>query len=359
VKRVAWLLGCWVAVACTTARDPGVSSTPDAAWTAPASAVPPPIPKPAAADLGDLDMARAIDLALQNNPDTRASWLQARQAQDVVGSRRSAYYPEVDLNASYTRSRQATQGGRTIFNSTTFGPQVVLTYLLFDFGGRAAQVEEARQALIAADFTHNQQIQNVILQTEQRQNVLVVPLNRHLAWMTEKFIRLVGVHASSSGGVVSLSGFAVEMAKDVAKSLHVDLEYVETSFKTVVLDIQSGKCQVFFGFNATPERALAIDFAGPLYTLGFGALDRPGFVPKGDHWADLNDSSIRVCYAVGNSSEQQIKRFAPKSTQVALPKSDDCALAIMSGRADRYIDGVMGAMGARAKRTTGAAGAAG
>jgi exosortase H (IPTLxxWG-CTERM-specific) len=43
------------------------------------------------------------------------------------------------------------------------------------------------------------------------QNVLVVPLNRHLAWMTEKFIRLVGVHASSSGGVVSLSGFAVEI----------------------------------------------------------------------------------------------------------------------------------------------------
>ena len=43
------------------------------------------------------------------------------------------------------------------------------------------------------------------------QNVLVVPLNRHLAWMTEKFIRLVGVQASSSGGVVSLSGFAVEI----------------------------------------------------------------------------------------------------------------------------------------------------
>jgi polar amino acid transport system substrate-binding protein len=85
--------------------------------------------------------------------------------------------------------------------------------------------------------------------------------------------------------------------------------------------------------------------------LGFGALDRPGFVPKGDHWADLNDPSIRVCYAVGNSSEQQIKRFAPKSTQVALPKSDDCALAIMSGRADRYIDGIMGTMGARAKNS--------
>lgn len=43
------------------------------------------------------------------------------------------------------------------------------------------------------------------------QNVLVVPLNRHLAWMTEKVLRLVGVSASSAGAVVSLSSFAVEI----------------------------------------------------------------------------------------------------------------------------------------------------
>jgi exosortase H (IPTLxxWG-CTERM-specific) len=43
------------------------------------------------------------------------------------------------------------------------------------------------------------------------QNFLVVPLNRHLAWMTEKIIRLAGVTASSSGGVVSVGSFAVEI----------------------------------------------------------------------------------------------------------------------------------------------------
>jgi exosortase H (IPTLxxWG-CTERM-specific) len=43
------------------------------------------------------------------------------------------------------------------------------------------------------------------------QNVLVVPLNRHLAWMSEKLLQLGGVHAFSSGGVVSLGGFAVEI----------------------------------------------------------------------------------------------------------------------------------------------------
>ena len=172
MRQVAGLLGCSVAAcvlltACSTARDPGTSSAPAAAWTPPASAVPRPLPQRQPADLGNLTMPRAIDLALQNNPVTRAAWLEARAARAVMGSSRSAYYPEVDLNATYNQSRQATQGGRTIFNSTTFGPQLVLTYLLFDFGGRAAVVEEARQALIAADFSHNQQIQNVILQTEQ------------------------------------------------------------------------------------------------------------------------------------------------------------------------------------------------
>lgn len=144
-------------------------------------------------------------------------------------------------------------------------------------------------------------------------------------------------------------GFAVEMAKDVAKSMRVEADFIETSFKTVVLDIQSGKCHAFFGFNATPERALAIDFAGPLYTLGFGALDRKGWNAPGNRWADLNDASIRVCYSMGNSSEQQIKRFAPKATRVALEKSDDCVLALQAGRVDRYIDGIMGSLGSLQK----------
>lgn len=147
----------------------------------------------------------------------------------------------------------------------------------------------------------------------------------------------------------SWHGFAVEMAKDVAKSMRVESAFIETSFKTVVLDLQSGKCHAFFGFNATPERALAIDFAGPLYTLGFGALDRKGWTAPGNRWSDLNDPSVRVCYSMGNSSEQQIKRFAPNGKRVALEKADECVLALQAGRVDRYIDGIMGILGARQK----------
>ena len=170
MRQVAgrWSVVGLVALAsCASARDPGTSATPAAPWTAPASAVPPALPKDELDASGPLMLSRAVDIALANNPATRTAWLQARAAQAALGAARSAYYPELDLNASYNRSRQAVQGGLNVFDSTTFGPSLALTYLLFDFGGREAVVEEARQTLIAADFTHNLQIQNVVLETQQ------------------------------------------------------------------------------------------------------------------------------------------------------------------------------------------------
>jgi polar amino acid transport system substrate-binding protein len=198
-----------------------------------------------------------------------------------------------------------------------------------------ALVGAAMVAMIGPSIAHAQSASSWNeIQSGKKLTACVVPAYQPYSWK------------DASG---TWHGFAVEMAKDVAKSLRAEPQYVETSFKTVVLDIQSGKCHAFFGFNATPERALAIDFAGPLYTLGFAAIDRQGFSPKGDLWSDLNDASIRVCYAVGNSSEQQIKRFAPNATTVALPQADECVLALQAGRVDRYIDGVMGILGAKAK----------
>jgi exosortase H (IPTLxxWG-CTERM-specific) len=43
------------------------------------------------------------------------------------------------------------------------------------------------------------------------QERVVAPLNRHLAWMTERMLWLAGVHAWSTGPVVALPGFAVEI----------------------------------------------------------------------------------------------------------------------------------------------------
>jgi len=172
------------------------------------------------------------------------------------------------------------------------------------------------------------------IMSSKKMEVCVVPAYPPYSWK------------DSSG---TWQGFSVEMAKDVAKTLHVDPVYVDSSLQTVVLDLQSDKCKLFFAFNATPERALAVDFAGPVYTLGFLLLGRKGWKPPGDHWADVNTPDVRICYNIGNSSEQQLKRLAPKAQLTALAVPNDCVLAALSGRVDAMIDGVMGVLGAKQK----------
>jgi outer membrane protein len=155
-------------IADPSAHGVGTPSTPSAAWTPPANAVPPPAPHPSDVMLppagGPLELAQIIDLALSNNPLTRTTWLEARLSEASLGSIRAAYMPTVDLDASLARARTSA-GARAA--TTLNGPALSLDYLLFDFGGRNAAADAARQTLVAAGYTHNQAIQDVMLGVEQ------------------------------------------------------------------------------------------------------------------------------------------------------------------------------------------------
>src|SRR5262245_6654916 len=76
------------------------------------------------------------------------------------------------------------------------------------------------------------------------------------------------------------SGMAVEMAKNIASSFDAKLEYLESTYGNSVLDLQSGKIDLAFALNPTPQRALVIGFSRPVFMHGFGTVAKPGFEPK-------------------------------------------------------------------------------
>jgi TolC family type I secretion outer membrane protein len=220
--------------------DVSTSKSPDQPWVAPANAVPPARPAERAALPANLapgatiTLPQVIDVALTNNPATREAWLNARAAEAALGSRRSAYLPEVDLNANVTRQKSATQGGRSIFLQTSYGPQLALSYLLFDFGGRAAQVEEARQGLIAADFEHNQAIQDVILRTEQAYYGYLdarALLESQDATIKERQTQLNAAEARHDAGVATIAD--VLQAKTALSQAQLTRESIEGNLRTI------------------------------------------------------------------------------------------------------------------------------
>jgi len=152
---------------------PATAPAPAVAWAppTPAAAIPEKtgriIPIEQVRDkLGKFTLADAVHIALQNNPATRVAWADARAAAARYGSARGAWYPKVDLNGTLYYEKDITTKDQPGGSSTDISATASLSYLLFDFGGRSAVVEESRQSLLAADWTQNAVMQNTVLQAE-------------------------------------------------------------------------------------------------------------------------------------------------------------------------------------------------
>lgn len=118
---------------------------------------------------GIYDLPALIDLALAQNPATRAAWEAARADEGGLGRAKAEDYPHVRFSAN---------GGINNFPfpipNETFEirnrlvlPQVEVAYTLLDFGRRSATAEQAKQQLIAANFAFNRNIQQVVFGVEE------------------------------------------------------------------------------------------------------------------------------------------------------------------------------------------------
>ena len=143
-------------------------------------------------------------------------------------------------------------------------------------------------------------------------------------------------------------GALVEMAKDVAKEMKVDLNLVEVGgWSELVLAISTGKVDMAAGMQATPVRATAIDFAGPIYWIEWVTVNRNGF--EGKDWADYNDPSVKVAVMTGTSDQLLLEKWAPKASQVQFKELSQIILAVSSGRADAFTTTVLSSMIAKEK----------
>ncbi|MFL5463163.1 MAG: TolC family protein [Gemmatimonadaceae bacterium] len=154
----------------------GAPSAPSRPWNPPPGAIKPEslvtrtvvdaVPPDLKQRIQQLSLADVVDLALRNNPATRASWSQARAAADLLGSARGQYFPDINSSATVSRIQSPATGTRPAGKRTEYGPSIALNYLLLDFGGRSGSIEAARQNVFAANLTHNATIQNTVLQAQ-------------------------------------------------------------------------------------------------------------------------------------------------------------------------------------------------
>lgn len=114
-----------------------------------------------------LTLAEVTNAALCNNPQTREAWASARVQAAVVGIAKSAYLPVVTDNISADLNWNDPEPTNRNNPYTGLSNSIVASYLLYDFGGRDANLESARQLLAAASAAQNTIIQNILLSAVQ------------------------------------------------------------------------------------------------------------------------------------------------------------------------------------------------
>ena len=220
----------------------GTAPSPDRPWTPPpareraAEASPPPsaeVPADIAERIAALTLTDIVDLALRNNPATHLSWANARSAAAAFGSSKGAYYPTIDGSVGVTRIKTLSAQGRSAVEQTTYGPSLQLSWLLLDFGGRSGSIDAARQALLAADWTHNATIQSVVLDVEQAYFQYVATRSLLEAQQTTYQEALRNLEAAEERHRVGLATVGdVLLARTSASQARLDMETTEGALQT-------------------------------------------------------------------------------------------------------------------------------
>jgi outer membrane protein TolC len=211
-------------------------------------------------------LSHLIDLALRLSPETRTTWAVARSAAAALGEKRAAYYPTIELDANGFRIKGAAAGGKISFEQTSFGPTVLLDYLLVDFGGRGASVEEARQTLIAADWQHNWRIQDIVLGVQQT----------YVAYVAAKAL-LEAQQANLNEARTNLEAAEARHAAGVATIADVLQAKTAMSQSQLVLDTIQGQIQTIRGALATAVGIPAntpFDVEAPAYDLSIERIQK-------------------------------------------------------------------------------------
>ena len=112
-----------------------------------------------------LTLGDVVELALCNNPQTHSLWASSRAQVAQLGSSLSSYLPTLAGPISVSSSRSV--AGATATDSSQKGISLTISYLLYDFGGREASVENAKQLLLAANATRDETLQTVYLNAVQ------------------------------------------------------------------------------------------------------------------------------------------------------------------------------------------------
>lgn len=161
------------------------------------------------------------------------------------------------------------------------------------------------------------------IKENNRLKVCIWPQYYGISYIDQRTQKLVGIDA--------------DLAKELAKDLGVKLEYIPSSFPTLIKDITSNKCDIaMFAIGNTPSRSAKMQFTTPHLASDIYAITTKTNT-KINTWSDIDKKGIIVAVAKGTYHEPVMKKKLKNATLLVSKSFKDRGQAVQSGRADVFM----------------------
>jgi ABC-type amino acid transport substrate-binding protein len=135
----------------------------------------------------------------------------------------------------------------------------------------------------------------------------------------------------------SLSGIDADLSAQLAHDLGARLEHVDSSFATLIPDLEEGKCDVaMFAVGVLPQRLERLRFTRPyLRSDIYGVTTRGNRVVKG--WEDIDKPGVLVGVQAGTFMEPVMAQSLKQARMVVVKPPTTRERELESGRIDVFM----------------------
>lgn len=111
-----------------------------------------------------------------------------------------------------------------------------------------------------------------------------------------------------------LVGFEIDVAKELAKDIGLEVEFVPTKWDGIIPALLAGKFDVIIGgMGITPKRALQVNFSIPYEYSGMGIVAHKKKAPGFKSLDDFNKPEVEIAVKMGTTAEAAAKKMLPNA----------------------------------------------
>ncbi|WP_066855244.1 transporter substrate-binding domain-containing protein [Halodesulfovibrio spirochaetisodalis] len=129
-------------------------------------------------------------------------------------------------------------------------------------------------------------------------------------------------------------GFEIDVMKELAKDLGVEIEFVPTTWSGIIPALLADKFDVIIGgMSVTTQRNLKVNFSDPYDYTGIAMLASRKKGGDIKTLEDVNKAGVVVVARIGSTPAAAAKEYFPKAEVRLFEKETQCVQELMTGRA--------------------------